>query len=89
MSKTEFNSYLIEAILYVLKQFSDKKLGILHGMECKLILNKLLSTRDYAVFYPELVYIIKYSLSSYMADSRLGAYAPRRLSAHIRLEFVE
>ena len=29
MSKTKFNSYLIKAILYVLKQFSDKKLGIL------------------------------------------------------------
>ena len=27
MFKTEFNSYLIEAILHVLKQFSDKKLG--------------------------------------------------------------
>ena len=27
MSKTEFNSYLILAILHVLKQFSDKKLG--------------------------------------------------------------
>ena len=27
MSKSEFNSYLIKAILPVLKQFSDKKLG--------------------------------------------------------------
>ena len=29
MSKTEFNSYLIKAILHVLKQFSDKKINIL------------------------------------------------------------
>ena len=41
MSKTEFNSYLIKAIL--------------HGGSVKLILNNLLSTRDYAVFYPVLV----------------------------------
>ena len=27
MSKTELNSYLIKAILHVLKQFSDEKLG--------------------------------------------------------------
>ena len=27
MSKTEFNSYLIKAILHVLKQFSDRKIG--------------------------------------------------------------
>ena len=27
MSKTEFNSYLVKAILHVLKQFSDKKIG--------------------------------------------------------------
>ena len=81
MSKTEFNSYLVKEILHVLKQFS-----------VKLILNNILSTCDYAVFYPVLVYIIKqlfHSLSSHMADSRLGANAPRRLSAHIRLEFVE
>ena len=26
MSKTEFNSYLIKAIVHVLKQFSDKKI---------------------------------------------------------------
>ena len=61
-------------------------------MNVKLSLNNLLSTRDYAVFYPVLVYVIKqlfHSLSSYMADSRLGANAPRGLSAHIRLEFVE
>ena len=53
MSKTEFNSYLIEAILHVLKQFSDKKIGRnekKHGGSVKLILNDLLSTRDYAVF---------------------------------------
>ena len=61
MSKTKFNSYLIKAILHVLKQFSDKKIGILH---------KNLSTRDYVVFYPVLVYKC-------------------RLSAHIRLEFIE
>ena len=61
MSKTEFNSYLILAILHVLKQFSDKNLGRnkkKHGGSVKLILNDLLSTRDYAVFYPVLVYII-------------------------------
>ena len=63
-----------------------------YGGSVKLILNNLLSTRDYAVFYSVLVYIIKqlfHSLSSCMVDSRLGANAPRRLSAHIRLEFVE
>ena len=63
-----------------------------HGGSVKLILSNLLSTRDYSVFYPVLVYIIKqlfHSLSSYMADSPLGANAPRRLSAHIRREFVE
>ena len=26
MSKTEFNSYLLKAILHVLEQFSDKKI---------------------------------------------------------------
>ena len=44
MSKTDFNSYLIEAILHVLKQFSDKRIGVLqnkHGGSVKLILNKL------------------------------------------------
>ena len=64
-----------------------------HGRSVKSILKNLLSTHDCAVFYPVLVYIIKqlfHSLSSYMADtSRLGANAPRRLSAHIRLEFVQ
>ena len=53
MFKTEFNSYLIEAILHVLKQFSDKKIGRnekKHGGSVKLFLNILLSTRDYAVF---------------------------------------
>ena len=86
----------MKAILHILKQFFRQK----HRSDCKktwridvkLILNNLLSTRDYAVFYPVLVYIIKqlfHSLSSYTADNRLGANAPRRLSAHIRLEFVE
>ena len=75
MCKTEFNSYLISAILHVLMQFSDEKLGrnkTKHGGSVKLILKNLFSTRDYAVFYPVLVYIIKqlfHSLSSYMADS--------------------
>ena len=62
MSKTEFNSYLLKAILHVLEQFSDKKIRQLqkkHDGSVKLILNNLLSTRDYAVFYPVLVYIIK------------------------------
>ena len=55
MSKTEFNSYLLKAILHVLEQFSDKKIRQLqkkHGGSVKLILNNVLSTRDYAVFYP-------------------------------------
>ena len=85
MSKTEFNSYLIKAILHVLKQFFRQKHRPYckkHGGGGKLILNNLLSTGDYAVFYQN-------SLSSYTADSRLGANAPRRLSAHIKLEFVE
>ena len=46
-----------------------------HGGSVKLILNNLLSTRDYAVFYPVLVYIVKqlfHSLSSNMVDSRLN-----------------
>ena len=77
MSKTEFNYYLVKAILHVLKQFSDKKIGRTakkHGGSVKLILNNLLSTRDYAFLYPVLVYIIKqlfHSLSSYMADSHI------------------
>ena len=29
MSKTEFKSYLIKAVLHVLKQFSDKNIGVL------------------------------------------------------------
>ena len=55
MSKTEFNSYLMKAILHILKQFfrqkhrSDCKK---HGVDVKLILNNLLSTRDYDVLYP-------------------------------------
>ena len=56
------------------------------------ILKNLLSTGDYAVFYPVLMYVINqlfHPLSSYMAYSQLEANAPRRLSAHIRLEFVE
>ena len=61
MAKTEFNSYLVKAILHVLKQFSDKKIGRTakkHGRSVKLILNHdLLSTRDYAVFYLVLVCI--------------------------------
>ena len=71
MSKTECNSFLIKAILHVLKQFSDKKIGRnekKHGGSVKLILYNLLSTRDYAVFYSVLVYIIKqlfHSLSSF------------------------
>ena len=92
MSKTEFNSYLMKAILHILKQFfrqkhrSDCKK---HGVDVKLILNNLLSTRDYDVLYPVLIqyslsstalsstFFIQYSLSSYTADSRLGANAPR------------
>ena len=70
MSETEFNSYLIKAFLHVLKQYANCKKK--HGGSVKLILNNLLSTRDYAVFYPVFVYIIK-----------LGANAH-----HIRLEFV-
>ena len=57
----------VKAILHVLKQFSDEKIGRTakkHGGSVKLILDNRLSTRDYAV------------------------NAPRRLSAHIRLEFV-
>ena len=85
----------MKAILHILKQFFRQNIGRTaqkHGVDVKLILNNLLSTRDYDVLYPVLVYIIKqlfHSLSSYTADSRLGANAPRRLSAHIRLEFVE
>ena len=44
MSKTEFNPYLIEAILHVLKEFSDKKIGRnekKHGESVKLILINL------------------------------------------------
>ena len=46
MSKTEFNSYLIEAIFRQKDRHTAKK----HGGSVKLILNKLLSTRYYAVF---------------------------------------
>ena len=88
MSKTVFNSYLIKAIVYVLKQFFRKNIGRTtkkHGGGVKLILNNLLSTRDYVVFYPVLVYIIKqlfHSLSSYTADSRLGAKSLTRLVSY-------
>ena len=53
MSETEFNSYLIKAVLHVLKQFSGDKLGRnekKHDESVKLILNNILSTHDYAVF---------------------------------------
>ena len=76
MSKTEFNSYLMKAILHILKQFfRQKRTAKKHGVDVKLILNNLLSTRDYDVLYPVLVYIIKqlfHSLSSYTADSLVG-----------------
>ena len=71
---------------------NDSRIAKKYGGSANLILNNLLSNRDYAVFYPVLVYIIRqlfHSLSWYMVDSRLGANAPRRLSALIRLEFVE
>ena len=39
MSKTEFNSYLIKAILHVLKKFSDRKMACTAKktwQECKI-----------------------------------------------------
>ena len=93
MSKTEFNSYQIKAILHVLKQFSDKKIVVLQKNMAGVKINFILSPFNSlcCFLFSACVYnktVIPLTLS-YMADSRLGANAPRRLSAHIRLEFVE
>ena len=54
--------YIINSYIHVLPdEFLFKLINLnlkKHGGSVKLILKNLLSTRDYAVFYPVLVYII-------------------------------
>ena len=67
MSKTEFNSYLIKAILHVLKQFLDKKLGRNEkttSRECKI--NLITHSRRIWLIYTTRIHRItaKYSGSA-------------------------